>query len=293
VSGHSLKGEDETEPLTVQPPKDRDSQFRSPDWASLPRPKPGKTFYVEIWKNSKMIARLNIGDRKAYVFGRHETFANIKTVHESISRQHAALIYYGKKRSFYLVDMKSFHGTFVNDFKITPWVPVQVDSKTEIKFGASSRIYMVRESDIGLEKEEEIIEENPKLQQVNKRPRLDPVPQQDILYHCSHLLVKHSGSRNPTSWRKQGVTITRSKETALQLLNHYRAQIDRGEFTFSELAKRYSDCTSASKGGELAPFKLGTMQPDFEKAVLALDPGEMTNEPIETDSGVHMIIRHK
>jgi len=79
----------------------------------------------------------------------------------------------------------------------------------------------------------------------------------------------------------------------LQLLNHYKSQIDRNEFTFSELAKRYSDCSSAAKGGELAPFKEGAMQPAFEKAVIALAPGQITKEPIHTDSGVHIIYRHK
>lgn len=33
---------------------------------------------------------------------------------------------------------------------------------------------------------------------------------------CSHLLVKHSGSRRPSSWREEN--ITRSKEDALELV---------------------------------------------------------------------------
>lgn len=33
---------------------------------------------------------------------------------------------------------------------------------------------------------------------------------------CSHLLVKHAGSRRPLSWREE--EITRSKEEALELL---------------------------------------------------------------------------
>jgi len=164
VSGPSLRNVDDDdgkEPLNIQPPRDRESPFKPPDWSSLPKSRPGKTFYVEIWKSNKMIAKLNIGDRKTWVFGRHEQFAQIKSFHESVSRQHAVLIYCGKKRAFYLVDMKSFHGTFVNDIRITPWVPVEVDSKSEMKIGGSSRIYMVRESDVGQDKEEEV-EEVPK-----------------------------------------------------------------------------------------------------------------------------------
>ena len=33
---------------------------------------------------------------------------------------------------------------------------------------------------------------------------------------CSHLLVKHSGSRRPSSWREEN--ITRSKDEAIKLL---------------------------------------------------------------------------
>lgn len=283
--------------LSLVPPKDRDSAFRCPEWASLPRCKPGRTFYLEVWKSNKLLAKLNIADRKAWVFGRHETYAQIKSFHESVSRQHAVLIYCGARRSFFLVDMKSFHGTFINDIKITAWVPVEVDSKCEIKIGGSSRLYIVREGDIGLDKEEDAEEIMPK--QVQKKPRISEEgshpqqqPSSEKLYHCSHLLVKHKDSRNPTSWRQQG-TITRTKESAIQLLNHYKSQIDRGQFTFAELAKRYSDCSSAAKGGALGPFKEGAMQPAFEQAVKELKPGEISATPVSTDSGVHIIFRHK
>jgi NIMA-interacting peptidyl-prolyl cis-trans isomerase 1 len=280
--------------LSLVAPKDRDSPFKCPEWASLPRCKPGRTYYLEVWKSNKLIAKINICDRKAWVFGRHDTFAQIKSLHESVSRQHAVLIHCGRKRAFYLVDMKSFHGTYINDIKISAWVPVEVDYKCEIKIGGSSRLYIVREGDVGLEKDEEGEEVMPK--QLAKKPRiseegLPPQPSNDRLYHCSHLLVKHKDSRNPTSWRQQG-TITRTKDSAIQLLNHYKSQIDRGQFTFAELAKRYSDCSSASKGGALAPFKEGAMQPAFEMAVKELKPGEISSTPVSTDSGVHIIFRH-
>jgi NIMA-interacting peptidyl-prolyl cis-trans isomerase 1 len=292
---NSRENRDDEDELSLVIPKDRDSPFKAPEWASLPRCKPGKTFYLEVWKSNKLIAKVNISERKAWVFGRHETYAQIRSLHDSVSRQHAVLIHCGRKRQFYLVDMKSFHGTFINDIKITAWVPVEVDSKCEIKIGGSSRLYIVREGDVGLEKEEEGGEEIlPK--QIAKKPRVSEEalhqPSNEKLYHCSHLLVKHKDSRNPTSWRQQG-TITRTKDSAIQLLNHYKSQIDRGQFTFAELAKRYSDCSSAAKGGALAPFKEGAMQPAFEAAVKELKPGEISLVPVSTDSGVHIIFRHK
>lgn len=40
---------------------------------------------------------------------------------------------------------------------------------------------------------------------------------------CSHLLVKHSGSRRPSSWREEN--ITRSKEEARRILEGYQAKV--------------------------------------------------------------------
>ncbi|CAD1473296.1 unnamed protein product, partial [Heterotrigona itama] len=44
---------------------------------------------------------------------------------------------------------------------------------------------------------------------------------------CSHLLVKHSGSRRPSSWREEN--ITRSKEEALELIKLIVVQLSEVE----------------------------------------------------------------
>jgi len=106
---------------------------------------------------------------------------------------------------------------------------------------------------------------------------------------CSHILVKHAGSRRPSSWREQ--SITRSKAEALELIKSYREQIVSGEATFAELASKFSDCSSAKRNGNLGPFGRGQMQKPFEEAAFALKVGEIS-QPIDTDSGVHIIQRH-
>ncbi|KAI0756093.1 rotamase-domain-containing protein [Daedaleopsis nitida] len=79
---------------------------------------------------------------------------------------------------------------------------------------------------------------------------------------ASHLLVKHSGSRRPSSWKEK----------------------------FAELASKHSDCSSHAKGGDLGMFKPGQMQKPFEDATYALRVGEIS-DVISTDSGVHLILR--
>lgn len=105
---------------------------------------------------------------------------------------------------------------------------------------------------------------------------------------ASHILVKHRGSRRPSSWRQE--TITRTKEEAIEELKKYIERIEAGDDTFGELAKKYSDCSSAKNGGDLGPFSRGQMQKPFEDATLALEIGDMSSI-VETGSGVHIIKR--
>ncbi|XP_045109254.1 putative peptidyl-prolyl cis-trans isomerase dodo [Portunus trituberculatus] len=105
---------------------------------------------------------------------------------------------------------------------------------------------------------------------------------------CSHLLVKHAGSRRPSSWRQEKITI--SKEEAIETLTEYRAEITSGQSSFAELASRVSDCSSAKRGGDLGLFGRGAMQKPFEDAAFALKVGELS-KIVDTDSGVHIILR--
>ncbi|XP_052856949.1 putative peptidyl-prolyl cis-trans isomerase dodo [Drosophila gunungcola] len=105
---------------------------------------------------------------------------------------------------------------------------------------------------------------------------------------CLHLLVKHKGSRRPSSWRE--VNITRTKEEAQLLLEVYRNKIVQQEATFDELARSYSDCSSAKRGGDLGKFGRGQMQPSFEEAAFKLNVGQLSGI-VDSDSGLHIILR--
>jgi NIMA-interacting peptidyl-prolyl cis-trans isomerase 1 len=78
---------------------------------------------------------------------------------------------------------------------------------------------------------------------------------------ASHLLVKHAGSRRPSSWKQD--VISRSRDEALDLIMAYRERIMAGETNLEMLAKTESDCSSAKKGGDLGPFGPGQMQRMF------------------------------
>ncbi|KAI1309362.1 putative peptidyl-prolyl cis-trans isomerase dodo [Halotydeus destructor] len=105
---------------------------------------------------------------------------------------------------------------------------------------------------------------------------------------CSHLLVKHRGSRRASSWRQEN--IERSLEEAKDLVAGYRKQITASEATLEELAGQFSDCSSAKRGGDLGFFTRGAMQKPFEDAAFALEVDQLS-DIVETDSGVHIIKR--
>ncbi len=67
------------------------------------------------------------------------------------------------------------------------------------------------------------------------------------------------------------------------------AKIASGEMTFEDAAKEYSSCPSKENGGSLGDFGQGQMVPEFDKAVFAMQVGEITATPVQTQFGYHLI----
>ena len=124
------------------------------------------------------------------------------------------------------------------------------------------------------------------------------VPNEPKSVRCSHILVKHRDSRRPSSWKE--AVVTRSKDEAVSAIAHIRAKLDevkssRGEEAmrdaFKEIASTESHCSSAKRGGDLGFFKRGQMQKPFEDASFALDVNAISTDMVDTDSGIHIILR--
>ena len=92
--------------------------------------------------------------------------------------------------------------------------------------------------------------------------------------HARHILIKVN----------QLVSADEAKRKLIDL----RQRIINKSATFEELAKTYSNDGSASRGGDLGWIYPGDTVPEFEKAMVALKPGEIS-EPIETQFGFHLI----
>jgi len=62
---------------------------------------------------------------------------------------------------------------------------------------------------------------------------------------------------------------------------------------FIELAKSKSTGPSGPKGGDLGTFTKGQMVPEFSKAVWELKDGSITEKPVKTQFGYHVILLEK
>jgi peptidyl-prolyl cis-trans isomerase C len=97
------------------------------------------------------------------------------------------------------------------------------------------------------------------------------------IYEASHILI--------AARRDQPGSFTAARERALRLL----CLLQENPELFAELAAAHSDCSSASSGGNLGQLTIGATTPEFEQAMLALRPGEMSAAPVETRYGFHII----
>ena len=63
----------------------------------------------------------------------------------------------------------------------------------------------------------------------------------------------------------------------------------QGGADFAQLAKEHSTDPGAAQGGDLGWFKKGDMLPEFSAAAFALQPGQITDTPVHTQYGWHII----
>ncbi|KAL4232459.1 Smad nuclear-interacting protein 1 [Mactra antiquata] len=116
--------------------------------------KPKKRWRLYPFKNDEALKPFHMHRQSAYLFGRDRLIADIPVDHPSCSKQHAVYQYrmvpYEKedgrrahKIAPYIIDLESANGTFVNNKKIEARRYVELIEKDVIKFGFSSREYVL------------------------------------------------------------------------------------------------------------------------------------------------------
>ena len=94
--------------------------------------------------------------------------------------------------------------------------------------------------------------------------------------HARHILLRAGESDSPSVHQEK----QKKAEEILQLL--------KKQGDFAALAEQYSDDPSKGTGGDLGFFSRGSMVPEFEKTVFAMQPKQIS-EVIKTSFGYHII----
>ena len=74
----------------------------------------------------------------------------------------------------------------------------------------------------------------------------------------------------------------------MKLAANLKSQIENGEITFEDAAKKYSKCPSKANGGDLGYFGRGMMVKEFETEAFNGKIGAVSN-PVKTQFGWHLI----
>ncbi|KAJ8882589.1 hypothetical protein PR048_014400 [Dryococelus australis] len=116
--------------------------------------KPKKRWRLYPFKGEKCLPTLYVHRQSAYLIGRDRKIADLPVDHPSCSKQHAVFQYRllpytredgttGRRIRPYIIDLDSANGTFLNNVKIEPRKYVEVLERDVIKFGFSSREYVL------------------------------------------------------------------------------------------------------------------------------------------------------
>ena len=116
--------------------------------------KPKKHWRFYPFKGDTALPVLHLHRQSAFLLGRDRRVADIPVDHPSCSKQHAALQFrlmdftradgrLGHRVRPYVIDLGSANGTYVNGQRIEPQRYVELFEKDVVKFGFSSREYVL------------------------------------------------------------------------------------------------------------------------------------------------------
>jgi pSer/pThr/pTyr-binding forkhead associated (FHA) protein len=143
---------------TSQGPPPPPLQYEKPEWSARPPDTSGENvldpdgycahYFLEVLKNGSIVDRIKL-NREFISFGRLDT-CDVLCEHPSLSRYHAVLQYSSGDadnakypEGFYIYDLNSTHGTFVNKSRVRPNDYVRLNNDNIFKLGLSTRLFIL------------------------------------------------------------------------------------------------------------------------------------------------------
>ena len=113
-----------------------------PAWCTLP------TRYIDLHGGAPAgtvgadAHRKDLSNVRGIVLGRSERYVDVAVPHETVSRQHCAIVH--DEETTYVVDLGSAHGTFVDSRRIAEGVHTQLNDGAKLVLGSSPFAYELR-----------------------------------------------------------------------------------------------------------------------------------------------------
>ncbi|KAH6768762.1 SMAD/FHA domain-containing protein [Perilla frutescens var. frutescens] len=167
------------------------STWQPPDWAIEPR---AGVYYLEVLKDGEVLDRVNL-DKKKHIFGRQFHACDFVLDHQSVSRQHAAVVPH-KNGSVYVIDLGSAHGTFVANERLTKDSPMELEVGQSLRFAASTRSYVLRKNNAAL------FPAPPQPSEIDLPPPPDPSDEEAVLAYNTYINRSLNGLTTPNRLSK-------------------------------------------------------------------------------------------
>lgn len=118
--------------------------YKEPEWSGVAE----QLYSFEVVKNGTVIDNVGLSTKPFYVFGRLPS-CDCQLEHPSLSRYHAVIQYCKVKTEnhgigWYLYDLDSTHGTWMNKIKVKSRVYNRIRVGYVIKFGGSTRLHILQ-----------------------------------------------------------------------------------------------------------------------------------------------------
>jgi len=146
---------------------------QEPPWGGVPSEH--FKYSLTVLKEGIVKGTVDLAGKSRVTFGRLPEACDVVMEHPSCSRFHALIQYCIEEKEirkvgYYVYDLGSTHGTYVNKERVKPKVYVRVRVGYQIKFGGSSRLYIIEGPDDDQEEEIDMTEVK-KIREHNKQIR--------------------------------------------------------------------------------------------------------------------------
>jgi pSer/pThr/pTyr-binding forkhead associated (FHA) protein len=122
------------------PPAPGSDRWQPPAWAVLPT----QPVNMRLMRGEEAVQELDLSRKPAYVMGRNGQQADLVVPHDSVSRQHAALVHGAPaadgSSSVHVVDLKSTMGTFIDPYSRGDWNRLPPNTPTILPVGGRVRL---------------------------------------------------------------------------------------------------------------------------------------------------------